>query len=188
MPDAPYKANGELSFEGAEAPGLLDHLAVDRPPGRDELTSAVENFLRDRNVTDTELAEEIRKSTEPEVSTEGFRDMWEAIKHAFRPVELVVVDTQTKDVPLEAYWLTLPTVPGASVTLTSSSTTSDEKSGSLTILGIGGGPTFTFAITRVLDFEADDQQCVELLAPGTFEQMRAMKGEKLLRSGFGSAP
>ena len=76
--------------------------------------------------------------------------------------------------------MTFPDVPEAKVTLTRTSATSSETAASLTMLGIGGGPTFTNEIALTDSFEADDSQKVELLVSATFERVRAQKGNEEL--------
>jgi hypothetical protein len=181
MRDVMLEATAGFRFNAKETPGLVDHLLAGTDPEPGEIdTAAVEGFLNDEHVTGTELDADVRQRMGRDVGLEGLGDMWESVKQAFRPVRLLTVSTETKDVPLEAYWLTMPPTAGAKVTMTTSESSSEEYSGSLTIFGVGGGPTFTYEYADEVSFPADDPQRVDFLAPGTFDRIQAKKGDQVI--------
>jgi hypothetical protein len=161
----PEQATGLQIIAGAQQPGLFDLLRADSPPD-DDLREAAEDFLADPQVQDTDLADLALSSSDDTAGvTFGLGDWWRNILYTFEPLVFTVEDVETKDVPIAAYWVTVPEVAGAKVTLTRTSGTSRERAASLKILGIGGGPTFTGEIALTDSFEADDSQKIELLVP-----------------------
>jgi hypothetical protein len=96
----------------------------------------------------------------------------------------VVLDEETKVVELEAYWLTLPEIQGSKVTMTVTRQTSDESSASVTIVGFGGGPTFTFSIKDELSFEVQETCRVLLRAPATFRKMQMRQGDRVWKPDY----
>jgi hypothetical protein len=176
----PEQATGLQIIAGAQQPGLFDLLRADSPPD-DDLREAAEDFLADPQVQDTDLADLALSSSDDTAGvTFGLGDWWRNILYTFEPLVFTVEDVETKDVPIAAYWVTVPEVAGAKVTLTRTSGTSRERAASLKILGIGGGPTFTGEIALTDSFEADDSQKIELLVSATFERVRAQKRDDVL--------
>lgn len=98
-------------------------------------------------------------------------DWWDRLSSWLRGEKVKVVGRAEAPVEMGIYWLTLPKVAEARVTLDVSLESDRETSASLTIFGVGGGPTFTVALKEGLSHEATSPERVALSAIGTFEKI-----------------
>jgi hypothetical protein len=157
--------------EVTQEPGLIELLSQEQQPVSDSrIVAALNEFrgsLANADMRDAEALNEM-----PGQPT----DWWHTLRDWFTGERHEIVGQAEAPLELQAYWLTLPDVPAASVKLTVAVEASDETSASLTILGIGGGPTFTLDIKEALEHQASEPERVSLFAPGTFEKVRVMRG------------
>jgi hypothetical protein len=100
---------------------------------------------------------------------------WASLKQLWKGEHHEVTGREHQWVELSSYWLTLPDISGAKVTLTSTVSNSKEASASLAIAGVGGGPAFTMAVEESVDFEASSDERAALRALGTFERIEVTK-------------
>jgi hypothetical protein len=102
----------------------------------------------------------------------AFRDdWWDGLGRWLRGEKVKKVGRTEAPVEMGVYWLTVPEVPDAKATLDVALKSDKETSASLTIFGVGGGPTFTVALKEGLSHEAARSERVALSAMGTFEKI-----------------
>jgi hypothetical protein len=165
-----------LRAELTEQPGFHDLLSRDEPVSNNELRPALEAFLATPGIAGTPVQEALDEVTRPRpAAVESLSSWWDGVHHWLWGQRVDVIDTEDRAVELAAYWLTLPAVADAKVTVTSSVTSSDETSASFTVLGIGGGPTFTVDIKEDVSFPATKMEQVVLSAIGSFEKVQITK-------------
>jgi hypothetical protein len=175
-------------------PGLVEMLENDgEPPSTQELEDAVREFRQstgledaplraepfrpDRLLFDEDFAHEEAKETG---GGDGKRGRWQELKDWWNEVEHNVVATEVQPIQLAAFWLTLPTAKGATVTVSSSHTDGGEVAASLMIAGIGGGPSFTLTVTDTVSFESEVSERALLTASGTFEKVEVKRHDEVV--------
>jgi len=162
-------------------PGLADLLKADQPPARAELDQALGEFLESGGVKGSAVHEEINlRAAEAGSGTGEAPDWWQALKEWWRGEEHRVKETEERPLELAAYWLTLPAVPGASVTVTSSTANAKEVSASLSIAGIGGGPSFELNVEEEVDFEGEAEERASLSVKATFEKVDVVRAGQVV--------
>jgi hypothetical protein len=162
-------------------PGLASLLESDQPVADATLQPAVDAFLNTPGLTDSKLHEELTATLERHAETTGetsgwftpLKEWWTGIRHR-------VLRTEQQPVVVASYWLTLPDVPNAKVTVTSSVEKSNESSASLTIAGIGGGPTFTATLKDSVDLDATETERAWKTRIGTFQEIEETYGGKVI--------
>jgi hypothetical protein len=160
-----------------EHPGLQDLLAEEAQRISDtDLMVALKAFRRTPGVINTPIGRSLDEAVfrQAETADEAF-GWWDAVRRWLRGEDDRVVDQMDEPVELEAYWLTVPNVSHAKVTVSSSPAKSNEPSASLTIAGIGGGPTLTLALKEDVKFDAAETERVVLTTTGTFELVRVTR-------------
>jgi hypothetical protein len=172
-----------------QEPGLHDLLNQDDPPPDAELMESLDAFLATPGIGGTDVADELDTTIREQADStaQGFGGWWEALRRWLAGERHEVVGTERGDVELEALWLTLPDVTGASATVSSSVTDSDETSASVTIAGIGGGPTFTIALKEKLEFDGTTNGRIRLTAKGPSRRSRSTRAAASSRPIPGSA-
>jgi hypothetical protein len=131
-----------LRVEITERPGLHNLLEAEAQPDNRDLERAVGEFMTSRGVEDSPVGEGLDNTlrARSEATEQGLAGWWEALRAWLAGEQHNVVDTEEHSLNLASYWLTVPDIVGAKVTLTSSVSSSNETSGAITIAGIGGGP------------------------------------------------
>jgi hypothetical protein len=162
-----------LRVEIIEGPGLAELLNSDKPVSDAELQPQLDAFLKSSGVAGTPIERSLREHTNHEADlTEQAFGFWQSLKRWWNGQKQEVLATETHPVILEAYWLTLPPVADAEVTVSSTQASSNETSASFTIAGIGGGPTLTLEIKEGMEFAAKDPGQAVLTTLGTFEKIQ----------------
>lgn len=165
-----------LRVEVTEQPGLQALLAGDEPPPDAELRQAADLFVTTPGVEGTAVSERvgdaIRSGSQATAKGLGW---WDNLRRWLAGERQKVVGSEEHEIELVAYWLTVPGVAGAKVTLSSSATSSDETSASFTIAGIGGGPTFSLALKEDVKFDSARDLRVAMLAKATFEKVQVTR-------------
>jgi hypothetical protein len=101
--------------------------------------------------------------------------VWGAIQWFFTGERHRVLEETAQVVELGGYWVIPPGVSDASAKLTVGLSSSNEKSASFTIAGIGGGPTFTIDLEEDLTYEATECVRITLTAAGTFQKIQVTR-------------
>jgi hypothetical protein len=116
--------------EVTEKPGLQGLLSETHRAPDEALAPAVEDFLATPGVAHSPVAAGLEEAIERDAErpAEGLESMLEAIRRWLDGEQHEVVGTEEQVVELEAYWLTVPDVPEASVTLASAESSSEENS------------------------------------------------------------
>jgi hypothetical protein len=163
------KAIVEISSE----PGLAEVLAAEEPVDDERLGPALDDFLAQSDVAGTALADSYVEETrrQSDRTEESFGDAWQRLKRWWNGQKQEVAEEEEVRVTLDAYWLTLPDIEGAEVTVTSSRTKGKEASASLTIAGIGGGPKFKLSVKQDVEFPSKTPGRFLLSAMGTFQKI-----------------
>lgn len=168
------------------SPGLIDLLSSETPPSREELTVALGRFLDSDGVRDSPLAEELRSTIEPRgipgvymMKARDLLGVWKDVRNFFAYQTEVSLGTQTKDVELGEYWLTLPSVQGSKVTMKKTTASSQGTAMSITIFAVDGGHTQTVTLSEVLSFSDRVPARVYIRAPATFEKIQFKQGDRV---------
>jgi hypothetical protein len=168
-----------IEVEITSTPGLIDP-GTGQPITGQPYDTALDDFLSSRGVANTDVEVATKEALlRREVTEEAF-GWWSAIRDFFVPEIHNVVDTEENQVELAGYWLTLPDVPEAKVTLTVSLTDKNQRAMSVKIAGIGGGPSFELAVKSGLQHEATSQQRAVLTTRGTFQRVQVTRKGKLI--------
>jgi hypothetical protein len=162
-----------------EEPGLSALLSRDEPADDAELALALQAFKATNGVAktpvETSLDAAIHRRADGTQQSLGFfetlRRWWVGELHE-------VVGREERMVPLDAYWLTLPEVPGAEASVAASEATSEEFYASVKILGVGGGPAFTVGLREKLGVTSPDPLKISSAAMGTFEKVEVRRDGK----------
>jgi hypothetical protein len=164
-----------------EEPGLSELLSRDEPADDAELALAVQTFKATNGVAKTlvevGLDEAIHRRAEGAQQGAGF---WETLRRWWAGELHEVVGSEKRMVPLDAYWLTLPDVPGAEATVAASEATSEESYASVKILGVGGGSAFTVRLEQRLDVTDTKPLKISAAAMGTFKKVQVVRDEKTI--------
>lgn len=167
-----------VEIEITSTPGLINPRTGQPVTGEPD-EGALNDFLSSRGVANTEVEVAARETLHRiRGGTEEAAGWWDAIRDFFAPEIHNVVDTEETRVELAGYWLTLPDVPEAKVTLTVSITDKSQRAMSVKIAGIGGGPTFELTVKSGLQHEAESQQRAVLATRGTFQRVQVTRGGK----------
>jgi hypothetical protein len=162
-------------------PGLASLLETDQPVPDSTLEPAVDAFLSTPGVAGTPVHEALDSTLDARAETAGEAlGWWTALKQWWNGEEQRVVGKEQQPVVVASYWLTLPDVPDAEVTVTSTVAHSTETSASLTIAGIGGGPTITAGIKDAVEFQTTKTERAFLTRLGTFEKIEVTRGGKVV--------
>jgi hypothetical protein len=162
-------------------PGLADLLEADQPVDRAELDRALGEFLESTGVKGSPVHEAINiQAAEAASGTGQAPDWWRSLKEWWTGEEHRVAETEERPIELAAYWLTLPPVQGASVTMTSSSSNAKEVSASLSIAGIGGGPTLELSVEEEVSFEGEADERASLTVKATFEKVDVLRAGQVV--------
>ena len=165
-----------VDIEITSTPGLIDP-GTGQPVTGEPYESALDDFLSSRGVANTDVEVAARQTLlRAEEGTNEAAGWWDAIRYFFAPEIHNVVNTEEARVELAGYWLTLPDVPEAKVTLTVSVTDKNQRAMSVKIAGIGGGPTFELTVKSGLQHEAASQQRAVLATRGTFQRIQVTRG------------
>jgi hypothetical protein len=167
-----------LRVEISEEPGLHDLLEEGAPPDDRDLERAVDEFMLSRGVEDTPVGEGLGDAirVHSEATEEGIGGLWRALRAWLAGEQHKVVGIEQQSLDIGSYWLTVPDIAGAKVSLTSSVSSSRETSGAVTIAGIGGGPTLKIAIKEDVAFnDVTENERVDVSAIGTFEEIQVTK-------------
>jgi hypothetical protein len=169
-----------LRAELTVVPGPVD-AESGRPSLQPPYEGALEDFLATPGVQGTEVEAALNRTLlEAAQDTAEAPGWWNAVRRFFTGEDHQVVAETEQQVELEGYWMILPDVPGASVTLTVSINSSSETSASFTIAGIGGGPTFTIALKEGLSHEAAVCERITVTTTGVFEKVQVTKDDRIL--------
>jgi hypothetical protein len=172
-----------LRVEITEQPGLHELLEAEAQPDKRELEHALGDFMTSYGVEGSTVGDRLDDTirTSSEATGEGLSALWQALRGWLTGEEHKVVDTEQHSLDLASYWLTVPEIHGAKVTLTSSVSSSNETSGEITIAGIGGGPTFTLKVDQEVSFKDVTKNLqVDVSAMGTFEKVEVTKDGRLV--------
>ncbi len=171
--EAPDAEGRAVTVEISSEPGLAEILEAEEPIGDERLTPALDDFLGPSGVADTALAGSLIEHTrrQSDLTEEAFGGAWEGLKRWWKGQKQQVAGEEQMRVTLEAYWLTLPDVSGAEVTVTSSRSKGKEASASLTIAGIGGGPKFNLSVKEDVELPSKTPGRFLLSAIGTFQKI-----------------
>lgn len=188
-----------VAVEISTTPGLAD-LAAGELSLQVSVDDALAEFLATPGVANTPVEAEAKaalahaeeeageqEDAEPQgVDAYGYRERvrafgWlDGLRRFFAPEEHQVVGVEDHTVELAAYWLTVPAVAGAAVTLSIEVTNSHKTAASVKIAGIGGGPTFDVAVKQGLEHPATTDQRATLTTSGTFQRIDVVKDGTLL--------
>lgn len=162
--------------EITQQPGLAELLSREEEAPDEEVALAIEAFLATQGVAGTPVEEGILEAIDrrSDAAAEGI-GLLDWIGRRLDLEQHRVVGSQELPVELEAYWLTLPGVAEARITVTSSASSSDETSASVTIAGIGGGPSVTIDLKEQTSFEGSTTERVSLSAMGLFDEIRVTR-------------
>jgi hypothetical protein len=167
-----------VEIEITSAPGLIDP-GTGQPVTGEPYESALNDFLSSRGVANTDVEVAVREALlRAEESANEATGWWDAVRYFFAPETHNVVDTEEARIELAGYWLTLPDVPEAKVTLTVSVTDKSQRAMSVKIAGIGGGPSFELTVKSGLQHEATSQQRAVLATRGAFQRVQVTRGGK----------
>jgi hypothetical protein len=158
-------------------PGLTSLLDAEQPVPDAVLEPAVDAFLSTPGVAETSVHETLNETmtASAQATGEAF-GWWSALKRWWNGEEQSVVGTERQPIAVASYWLTLPDVPDATVKVTSTVAQSTETSASLTIVGIGGGPTVKAELKDSVEFTATEIERAVLTRIGTFEKVEVRRG------------
>jgi hypothetical protein len=172
--DAPAAEGRRVTVEITTEPGLAEILDAETPVSDERLTPALNDFLGPSGVAETALAGSLTEHTrqESDLTAQAFGGAWERLKRWWAGQKQEVAGEEQVRVTLEAYWLTLPDVSGAEVTVTSSRAKGKEASASLTIAGIGGGPKFNLSVKEDVELPSKTPGRYLLSAMGTFQKIK----------------
>ena len=161
-----------VKVEISQRPGLRELLEADTPVSDAQLAPAIDAFLLTPGVqgspVEDALGDLARSHADSTGQTGGF---WASLKQWWKGEHHEVTGTEERWVELSSYWLTLPAAPGARMTLTSTVTDSKTASASLTIAGVGGGPTFNLDVKESVEFQSSFDERASLRARGTFDRI-----------------
>lgn len=165
-----------LKVDVTEEPGLHSILEQNENATSKELQPALDDFLATPGVANSEVEEDLKDKMHRHRETaaagsglgKSIRDWWFGEEHE-------VIATEQRAIELAAYWLTLPAVKDSKVSVSSSTTSSNEVSASFTIAGIGGGPTLKLDLKETVEFETTSPERVSLTSIGTFEKVEAKR-------------
>lgn len=143
---------------------------------------ALRDFLASNGVAGTAIETAAREAMVQAAQsvTEGVFSWWPAVRRFFAPEIHTIVDTCMEPVEISGYWLTLPAVPDAKVTLSVAVTKTRQVAATLKVAGVGGGPTFQMAVRSGLQHEALSQQRAVLTAMGRFQRVQVSEDGKVL--------
>jgi hypothetical protein len=169
-----------LSAEVTVIPGPVDP-DTGSPSPEPPYEGALEDFLATPGVAGTEV-ETVLNQTLLQATQETAEGLgwWDNIRQFFARENHTVVAEGEQVVELEGYWMILPEVPGASVSLTVSLSSSNEKSASFMIAGTGGGPAFTIGLKEGLSHQAAVCERITLTAVGVFQKIEVSKDNAVI--------
>lgn len=167
-----------VEVEITSTPGLIDP-DTGEPTAGQPYEDALSDFLSSTGVANTEVEAATREVLfrSGESTDEAF-GWWNAIRYFFTPDIHKVLAVKESRVELAGYWLTLPDVPEAKVTLAVSVTDAKQRAISVKIAGVGGGPSFELAVKSGLQHEATSQQRAVLTTRGKFEHVQVIRKGK----------
>jgi hypothetical protein len=180
--DEEKKEQKKVEVEVSEDPGLIELLEAGQPPPAARLDPAVGDYLDSGGVKGSAIEAAIgeRAKGVSSATGESATDWWQALKAWWNQEEHRVIATEELPVELAAYWLTLPAVDGASVTVVSTRSSSKESSAALSIAGVGGGPSFELTVTDEISFEGTASERAFLTTNATFEKVEVERAGKVV--------
>jgi hypothetical protein len=169
-----------IKIEIASTPGLID-LDTGQPTSGEPYQGALEDFLSSNGVTNTDIELAVKEELDRAGQSAGEAfGWWAPIRSFFSPKIHKVLATEKQRVELAGYWLTLPDVPEAKVTLAVSVTDSTQRAASMKIAGVGGGPSFELTVQSGLQHEAASQERAVLSTMGTFQHIQVVKDGRII--------
>jgi hypothetical protein len=166
--------SADADIEITSTPGIADHAAAGTPPS----PRAVSEFRDSAGVLGTVVGQEFDLVREQAITAEG--NPWQWLVGWFSPTRHVVTGYQDVLIEIQSYWLTLPNCAGASVKLTVSHSQATATSASCTILGIGGGPTFTMTAKVTPEYTATENRRAIRSVIGHFQRIEVRKHNRVL--------
>lgn len=168
--DAPF----ELTTFVETRPGL-DALVNGLAP-QDSLVTEVHRFVQTPGVRDSQLGSQLERVLADESrSARPSAGLLGTIRRLFSRREVVVASVHQVDLPLTAFWLWVPEVASAATTFTLDIASGGEKSASIEIFGIGGGPTFDILVKDGIKRSVERSEKIQLTVPATIEQVQVKR-------------